>query len=212
MCDKIKATLQAVRDAFPFSRVDQRMAYQERAVPALTEVHDAVLQYQRPKDFFSSLYYLKLHDRADWRGSPPMLRLFTWRFMRALRARGLPFYVHTCYRTPELQTDLFNQGRSKLKIGPHQRACAVDIVSAIDHWEIPDPLWSYVGNLGEQIGRDTFLGPRIDGKGPLKIQWGGRWSFYDPAHWQLSDWPSRPSVTELEERKLVPYSLEMRFS
>lgn len=204
----ISASIAAVRQAFPFSSVNQRPMLD--TIPQLSDVSQAVKMYQRPKDFFGSEYYMRLHERADWQGSPAALRLFTWRFMRALRARGLPFYVHTCYRNPDIQMSLHAHGRTQVKSGAHQRACAVDIVSAIDHWEIPDELWHYLGTLGDEVARSTFLGKDMNGD-PLKIEWGGRWDFYDPAHWQLSDWRARATVTEAEPIRVSPYSDQMRF-
>lgn len=210
ICDKVRGTIAAIRRAFPFSTANQRDFLSP--VPDLKNVNESVRAYQRPRDFFNSEYYLKLHDRADYRNCPAQLRLFVWRYMRALRARGLPFYVHTCYRTPEEQAKLKKRGFSKTASGPHQRGAAVDIVSAIDHWEIPEDLWYYVGTLGEQIAADTFFGNGIDDK-PQKIEWGGRFKgLYDPAHWQLRDWNRRTVADrEADPVRLLPYSDQMRF-
>jgi len=206
--EKICGTIAAIRKAFPFSHPNQKSMLEP--VPELKDVNRAVKDHQRPKDFFFSSYYLRTFDRADYQGAPAALRLFTWRYMRALRARGLPFYVHTCWRDPLTQKILKSEGRSTLSSGPHQRSCAVDVVSAIDHWEIPDPLWSYVGTLGESVARGLHLGRGLDEK-TLKVEWGGRWNFYDPAHWQLSDWKHRPVIDPSEPLRLSPYSDRMRF-
>lgn len=173
-------------------------------------VHQAVLDAQRSKDFFYSEFYLRTYDRADWRGSSLEIRLFVHKFMRALRARGLPFYVHTCYRSPADQRELVAQGHSQVSNGAHQRSAAVDIVSAVDHWDIPRSLWSYVGSVGEQVARGHDFGKGEDGQ-TLHIEWGGRWDFYDPAHWQLSDWRHRPVVKDERPLRFSPYSSMMRF-
>lgn len=207
--EKICGTIAAIRNAFPFAAVNARPVIQP--VPVLKDVNDAVKHYQRPKDFFTAEHYLRSYDRADYQGAPNQIRLFTWRFMRALRARGLPFYVHTCWRDPLTQQILKDKGNSNLSSGPHQRSAAVDIVSAIDHWEIPDPVWYYVGTLGESVARGMHFGKGLDGQ-PLKIEWGGRWDDpFDPAHWQLSDWKYRPVVDPYEPLRLSPYSDRMRF-
>jgi len=208
---RICVSLWELRRRFPFSRRDQRGMLDE--IPQLKNVNDAVKYHQRPKDIFSQEWYLRLHERANWEGAPAQIRLFTWRYMRALRARGLPFYVHTCHRPPDVQLKLQQQGFSNLSSGPHQRSAAIDVVSAIEHWNIPDPLWNYVGTLGETIARDMFLGTEYKNPSkPLKIEWGGRWTRpWDPAHFQLSDWKNRPIVEASEPLLLQPYSDQMRF-
>lgn len=210
-CDKIKLSLAELRRRFPFSKTNSRSP--DKSIPDLKDVNLAVIKYQRPKDYFVSKAYLQTYQRADWHGAPAPLRLFVWRYMRALRSRGLPFYVHNCYRTISEQEQLYLEGRTQLKSGAHNRSAAVDIVSAIDHWHIPDDLWTYVGTLGEAISRDTHLGQGLDNK-PLKIEWGGRWKFKDPAHFQLSDWRKRPLIVEDELHRplrISPYSDQMRF-
>lgn len=204
----IKTTWWAIRAMCPFGSIDGMGP--EDTIPQLKDVNEAVRRYQRPRDFFTQRYYLRLHERADYRDAPMELRLFVWKYMRALRARGLPFYVHTCWRDPADQQRLVDKGYSKVRSGAHQRSCAVDIVSAIDHWDIPEELWHYVGTLGESVARGLHLGQGLDGE-TLKIEWGGRWSFYDPAHWQLSDWRKRPVATSDEQLTLLPYSDKMRF-
>jgi hypothetical protein len=182
-------------------------------VPDLPGVHEAVKHYQRPREFFTSEYYLRTYERADWYGAPPEIKMFSKKFLTALRARGLPFYVHTCFRHPDVQRELKNMGRTRVLYGAHQRSCAVNIVSAIDHWEVPDELWYYVGTLGESIARSMSLGKETGNKEKaLKIEWGGRWDFFDPAHWQLSDWRKRLSVDpDHEPERLSPYSEKMRW-
>lgn len=193
-------TIPWLRERFPWARNDATPI--SGTIPELKDVSDAVKHYQRPRDYFNSTYYLKTYDRADYYGAPPEIRQFTWRFMRALRARGLPFYVHTCFRHPDEQLRLRNLGHSKTSFGPHQRACAVDIVSSVDHWDIPQDLWYYVGTLGESVARSV----------DLPIKWGGRWNFYDPAHWELEDWENRPALeNDHEPLRLSPYSDKMRW-
>jgi hypothetical protein len=175
--------------------------------PEIGDVGDAVKAAQRHRSYFNGEYQLRLHDRADWTGVDYNLRLFSWRFLRALRARGLPFYVHTAYRSPEEQLKAFEQGFSGLKSGPHQRGAAVDIVSSAEHWNIPKELWEYVGTLGEAVARDTNFPAGV------KIEWGGRWQgLYDPAHWQLANWVDKPVVQhDGDALRLSPYSDQMRF-
>lgn len=201
----VKTTWDKIRAKVPFAEAGFRPFWDD-TIPELDHVAESVLQYQRSRDFFYSKYYLKTFDRADYYGAPAPLRVFTWRFMKALRARGLPFYVHTCWRSPDDQQKLKSDGFSQVARSPHQKSCAVDIVSAVDHWEIPETLWYYVGTLGESVAKST---PFPSG---VSMEWGGRWKFFDPAHWQLSDWRQRPAVDwPHEPKRLSPYSDEMRF-
>lgn len=193
-------TIPWIRERFPWASNNATPI--NMSLPELKDVSEAVKSYQRPRDYFNSSYYLKTYDRADWYGAPPEIRQFAWRFMRALRARGLPFYVHTCFRHPNEQLELQRKGLSKLSFGPHQRSCAIDVVSSIDHWEIPDDLWYYVGTLGESVARSV----------DLPIEWGGRWKFYDPAHWQMKDWQKTLAVDpDHKPLRLSPYSDQMRW-
>jgi len=204
------SSLEQLRERFPRSAINQKSVFEQ--VPDLTNVSDTIKHYQRQKDFFTSEYYLRTYNRADYRGAPMPLRLFTWRFLRALRKRGIPMYVHTCFRSTEDQRKLKLGGFSNLNDGPHQRSAAVDIVHAVDHWDPPEEFWYYIGTLGEAIARDMALGPELGADKPLKIEWGGRWSKpFDPAHFQLSDWKHRPKTNKEETLKLPPYSDKMRF-
>lgn len=205
----VQTTFAAIRARCPFSTV--RAKGPEEQIPQLADVSDEVRSYQRAPDFFTSSYYMRLQERANYHGAPMELRLFVWKYMRALRNRGLPFYVHTCYRDPRLQAKLREDGFSNLASGAHQRSAAVDIVCAIDHWDIPKSVWYYVGTLGESVARGLSLGKELHRDRPLKIEWGGRWQDpWDPAHWQLSDWRRRREVIPDEPVILSPYSDKMR--
>jgi hypothetical protein len=86
-------------------------------------------------------------------------------------------------RDEKRQNDLYEQGRSKAKGGnsPHQFGCAVDIVHATRYWQLSKKEWDIIGSIGKEIAR----------KRHLKLDWGGDWDFYDPAHWQLKNWRIR---------------------
>lgn len=78
---------------------------------------------------------------------------------------------------------LFRKGNSKAKWGssPHNCGMAVDLVHGVYAWEIPKLCWSMLGHIGKEVAAQQGV----------KITWGGDWDFYDPAHWELSDWKSR---------------------
>ena len=89
-------------------------------------------------------------------------------------------FAHNMKRTPDEQNALFVKGVSKARNiqSPHVHGCAVDIVHGVRGWDLTRIEWDIVGHLGYEVAR--ALG--------IKIQWGGEWSFYDPAHWELEDW------------------------
>jgi hypothetical protein len=147
---------------------------------------DELHKYKTPPINRSSNYMLKLHERADWAGTDQELKDFVRKFFNALRRADVPVYVHTAYRTPQLQEKLKSKGFSKVASGPHQRGAAVDIVHAHYHWNCSNRFWDYMGAVGKQV---------INNNG-YKIEWGGDWKFYDPAHWQLADWKKQPVVEQ----------------
>jgi hypothetical protein len=157
-------------------------------------------QYRWPQSQFTSDMQLRYAQRADWQGVVRPMREFAYYYCRALKKQGIPVYVHTAYRSPAEQLRLQSNGYSTLSSGPHQRGCAVDIVSSIGHWEIPKELWDHLGQIGEQI---------IVQRG-LKIEWGGRWqNFPDPAHWQLREWRGYPVIIEGTELNIPQTSTQM---
>lgn len=174
----------------------------------ITEFPELLLNLKHhriPQDEFSRRPYLLLHDRADWYGVDPIIKEFTHRLMWRMRKKGFPTYAHTALRTNELQEMLFLEGHSKIrKNGPHNRGAAVDIVHSDFHWEAHDDFFRYMGNTGKDIALQYNL----------PVEWGGDFkSIYDPAHWQLTEWKSKPPVynSGLPQRR-SPYSDTMRYA
>lgn len=134
----------------------------------------------RAPSLFTSEAGLRQHDRADWQHVDPRLQLFAARMIEAFRKRGIPLYVHWAFRTKDQQDALKAQGVSNAlyPFAPHCLGCAVDIVHSRYHWELTKDEWAMLGKVGQQVA---------DRMG-LKVKWGGSWNFYDPAHWELSDW------------------------
>lgn len=108
---------------------------------------------------------------------------FSQAFLRDLRKRGIPFFPHCYYRDEETQNRLRKQGVSKARWGqsPHNFGMAVDIVHFGRYWDLTSTEWAVIGLIGKEVAR------RLN----LKVTWGGDWKFYDPAHWELSDWKKR---------------------
>lgn len=174
-------------------------------IPALSEFHETVKQYKVTPDFFSSTLQLRLHERADWNGSAPTIKLFAGQLIGALQERGFPVYAHTAYRSPALQKQLEAAGHSQLKSGPHQRGCAVDIVHSLYHWRLSNDAWRYIGIVGKEIIRSNGY----------KIEWGGDWKhLYDPGHWQLADWRNFAPVDltgDITPVRLTPKQLRNKY-
>ena len=104
-------------------------------------------------------------------------------FQKELERRGYPFYAFELFRSGKRQDELKLQGRSKAGAGssPHNYGCAVDIVHTYRYWDLTTKEWAVIGAIGKEVAR----------KRHIKIVWGGDWSFYDPAHWELEDWRER---------------------
>lgn len=113
-------------------------------------------------------------------GLRPEIEDFTLKFLKALHKRGIPFFLHCGLRTRGEQQRLFTQGVSKARPGesPHQYGAAVDLVHFGKYWDLTPLQWAVVGAIGKEVAR----------KCNLKIEWGGDWDFFDPAHWQLENW------------------------
>lgn len=120
-------------------------------------------------------------DDAD-----PELVRFLVAFLRELKRRGLPFYPHCLFRGEDEQERLFREGRSRAKWGQsaHNVGMAVDVVHFSRHWDLTEKEWAVLGLIGKETAR----------KLNLKVTWGGDWSFYDPAHWELTDWRKRAAA------------------
>lgn len=147
-------------------------------------------KYQDVPSYFTSKHYMALSERADWRGCPGELRELARKVVKRMRSEWrIPVYVHTCYRSPAVQSQLWLDGHSELKKGAHQISCAVDIVHAHFHWNAGKEFWDLLGRVYKEEARK--LG--------VKITWGGDWkTLYDPAHCELQNWRQYLSPFEWE--------------
>lgn len=141
---------------------------------------DAPKRLSVPKAYFTSARYLRQHDRADWQQTDPQLQRFAARLIEAFKRKGIPLYVHTAFRTAATQRALHQAGHSKAlwPNAPHTQGKAADIVHAAYHWEMTPSEWKLIGKVGKELAHNMGL----------NIVWGGDWSFYDPAHWEIANW------------------------
>jgi hypothetical protein len=166
------------------------------SIPEVKNQHllDTIGELSRPKPYFSSDTHIRQLTRANWEGVHPGIVKFAVSFYREARKFGIPVYIHTVYRSPDKQAELVSGGFSQLKLGPHTRGCAVDLV----HGEY---LWDDMPTVGWAVWK--LIADRVIQANPdlPTIQWGGDWdgdglavpedpdeSFWDPAHFQLKDW------------------------
>jgi hypothetical protein len=177
------------RNAYEFlSNLRALRRYPPIKISVRADLHSHMAQYARDEHYFTSPRYLKYGERAIWNGTDPLVRYFAGSLIREMRKRGIPMYVHTAWRSNALQARLKREGLSNLSDGPHQRGCAVDVVSADFQWVDDPKFWEYVGTAGKAIIKARSL----------PIEWGGDWSRpWDPAHWQLSMWRDFPPVDDL---------------
>lgn len=75
---------------------------------------------------------------------------------------------------------MYVKGLSKAKAGQsaHNHGFAVDIVHGTKAWELTRKQWDLVGHIGKEVAASMGI----------HVEWGGDWSFYDPAHWELANW------------------------
>jgi hypothetical protein len=132
------------------------------------------------KLYFTTEAYLSQQHRADWQNVDIRMQKFAAALVLALRKRGFPFYVHSAFRTPSEQEQLYAKGRSKARFpfAAHCQGKAVDIVHSFHHWGLTRNEWALIGKIGKEVAK----------RQKLEITWGGDWSFYDPAHWELTLW------------------------
>lgn len=132
------------------------------------------------RDFIHSDKYLEQQWRARRVGAHHDILLFEAKLVKKLRQIDVPAFAHCVWRTPQEQHDAFVRGVTKARPGesPHNHGCAVDIIHGTRAWGISKMSWAIIGHLGKEIARQNGL----------KLTWGGDWSFYDPAHWELTDW------------------------
>lgn len=113
----------------------------------------------------------------------PVMRDFWEQMLLECQRRQLPFFWHCGLRTGAEQDALFKQGVTKARAGQsaHQYGMAGDLVHFGRYWNLTQKEWSVIGLIGKEVAR----------RRNIKITWGGDWKFYDPAHWELTDWSNR---------------------
>jgi hypothetical protein len=143
----------------------------------------------RMPSLISASSTLEQHNRADWQNVSMDIRHFAAKLVEAFRKQGIPLYVHSAFRTKDEQNALLEAGRSKAQFprAAHCQGAAVDIVHSKYHWELSPQEWQLIGKIGKQVAAQMGL----------SLNWGGDWAFYDPAHWELSDWKTNITIPDV---------------
>jgi hypothetical protein len=130
--------------------------------------------------FLKSLKYKEQQVRAPREGARKEIVEFALGLIEEASRFGIPLFAHEYLRDEQRQNMLHQKGFSKARYGEsaHNFGLAVDIIHGIQGWELDRVEWSIIGGIGSEVAR----------KKKLSIQWGGEWSFYDPAHWELKNW------------------------
>lgn len=134
------------------------------------------------RGFLGSRRWQEQQWRADRLGANPLLLEFEKRMVGRAAKLGIPLFASEVIRSRVRQDHLYALGNSKAKAGqsPHQYGLAVDIVHSVRGWALSRMEWELLGHIGSEAAKGLGV--------VSKIEWGGEWSFYDPAHWQIGKW------------------------
>lgn len=146
------------------------------------DTFDAALRAMVDRAFLKSERHQGQHWRANREGAHPDILEFERKLIAEFARLGVPLFAHCVVRPSWEQDALKAQGFSKAGAGesPHNFGLAVDLVHGTKGWELTRKQWALVGHVGHEVAK------RIG----VKVEWGGSWKFYDPAHWELGDWRS----------------------
>lgn len=132
------------------------------------------------RSFCFSEKYQEQQGRADRVGAQPGMLEFERKMVKRAFKLGIPLFAHSFCRNGHEQNALYVRGVTKAMAGqsPHNYGAAVDLVHGTKAWGLTRKQWDILGHIGNELA--ASLG--------LKITWGGEWQFYDPAHWELTNW------------------------
>lgn len=132
--------------------------------------------------FINTPAYHQQQLRANRVGAHPDILEFSRKLVIKLADLGIPVFPHCIVRSYDEQNAAYLRGVSKDSpedgYWPH-KAFAVDIIHSKLGWMDAIPLsreaWRVIGHCGDQVALSMGI----------KIKWGGRFTFYDPAHFEL---------------------------
>lgn len=142
--------------------------------------YTSAMRAMTDRSFLLSERHKGQHNRADRVGGHPTIIEFERKLIKRFAKLGIPMFCHCLYRGQDEQNSLFVRGLSKARYGQsaHNFGLAADIVHGTKAWDLTRQQWDLVGHIGHEVA--ASLG--------IQVEWGGNWSFYDPAHWELANW------------------------
>lgn len=142
------------------------------------------IEAMRNAAFLKTPKYQEQQTRAKTLGADIRICEFADKLVRLAASLGVPLFPVQMVRTFDEQASAYARGVSKDSpsdgLWPHM-GFAVDIIHGtlgyMDKPHVPYG-WDVIGHLGKEVANSL----------DLKVTWGGDWSFYDPAHWEIADW------------------------
>jgi hypothetical protein len=168
----------------------------DTTVPTLGGAYASELRGIVDREFCFGERYRDQQGRADRTGARPELVEFERKLVKRAFKLGIPLFAHAFVRTGDDQNRLYVKGVTKARAGesPHNFGAAVDLIHGTKAWDLTRKQWAIIGHLGKEVAAAVRVNlppsddPGAPRTGPLRITWGGDWEFYDPAHWELTDW------------------------
>lgn len=143
--------------------------------------YEAALRGLADKPVLASRKWQEQQWRANREGANPNLLEFERVLVKKFAKLGVPMSAHTVVRTEDEQRGLFIDGHSKDSpddgLWPH-KGCAFDLVHSVKAWGLSKREWDLIGHVGKEAAKSIGV----------HVTWGGDWNFYDPAHWELTNW------------------------
>lgn len=135
------------------------------------------------RPFLKSQRWQEQQWRADRLGAHPDILEFERVFIRRMSKLGVPMFASEVIRSWKRQEELYALGNSRARGGlsAHQHGCAIDLVHSVKGWNLDKKAWELIGHVGKEVAKQKGLAI-------VSLAWGGDWSFYDPAHWQIDGW------------------------
>ena len=172
-----------------------RIHYYNRDEINVHKDHTAAMRSLADPQAMEMFKYKQAHTTLDWEGVHPDIKKFWDRFHKAMIKRNIPVRVFELRRSHKRQTELYNKKRSQAKAGEsaHNYGMAIDIIHAKFAWNCSKKQFDCIIAIGKECAR----------KCNIKITSGGDWDFYDPCHWELTNWKEQlqPKIKILTKRE-----------
>lgn len=171
------------RSAEMIKRLQMRTVEPELDAPVLsdTNLRNALANMQDVA-YCRSEAFVEKQWTANFDGVDGAMYEFAEKLIRKMASSyGVPLFARCAMRTAAEQRQAHERGVTKTLRSAHMVGCAVDIVHCQKAWALSRMQWSLIGHVGKEVAK----------KLSLRLEWGGDWQYYDPAHWELKGWKAR---------------------